>query len=666
MDQETAARPYFPPLYLAAYVVLGVVGIFLRFYGIGDRPLHHDESIHAMFGKYFFDAPDYHFYKYDPTYHGPLLYHLFRAIFTPFGATNFSIRMPMALIGSGMIFFPLLYRKYFSPGVLLTLTSLIALSPTLIYWSRFAREDYMVIFGLMLMLYGITHAATERKPFWVFFGITIQLCSKENFYVTGALVIGYIVYESLSNLLLPQNAQTLASNLLSYIKGHVVALHLALIPALFLYCYLFSAGFRYGDGPLDLFRLGFKYWFQHHQQQRIEGPFLFLVYMFAWYEIPFLALFLVHLAIFYRRARLLFGVIFGLSVLLGLGLAMPYFGAEPPDINKVGLYSFFKLKDGLDIVGLPLLLIHPILVTTHHLLKRERLLALWGYLFTASFFTYSYLGEKVPWLATYALIPGIIYLVLFFEKYWFESRRERVLQMPWGKILLWSSGVLLFFGTMMFLEDGLLKALASSPLTSGKIFNCVKDYLSEPCVWLGIAMGVFALLANDTLGTCHAGFVAFVAISLFNLNHAIITNFTKAGEASEYISQVHTTWEFDRAISEARLDIESPLHQTRPLILVIDDPVWPATWYLRDLPEYKFSATEQEKSQFKYIFQNYDEGPPPSLPGFETKKLTLRGWWVPEFRQMTLRKFMNYALTHEPWSDTGFTYTYLLTKTEQK
>jgi predicted membrane-bound mannosyltransferase len=56
------------PLILAVLAL----ALFTRFYRLGDRPLHHDESIHAFQSNTL--AKD-GTWRYDPAYHGPFLYY---------------------------------------------------------------------------------------------------------------------------------------------------------------------------------------------------------------------------------------------------------------------------------------------------------------------------------------------------------------------------------------------------------------------------------------------------------------------------------------------------------------------------------------------------------------------------------------------------------------
>jgi hypothetical protein len=142
---------------------------------------------------------------------------------------------------------------------------------------------------------------------------------------------------------------------------------------------------------------------------------------------------------------------------------------------------------------------------------------------------------------------------------------------------------------------------------------------------------------------------------------AAIVNFTNAGSEKEYISQVHTTHELKKVVNHIRWEIESQSRGYRPRVYIDGDAVWPVVWYLRDLPENKFGASATDRRDFKYQIVNADEADKVS-DVYRKRQINLRGWWVPNFEEMTLKKCLWYAITHQPWSGTGFAYTTLLTR----
>ena len=82
------------------------------------------------------------------------------------------------------------------------------------------------------------------------------------------------------------------------------------------------------------------------------------------------------------------------------------------------------------------------------------------------------------------------------------------------------------------------------------------------------------------------------------------------------------------------------------------ESVWPVTWYLIDIPQYKFSATPEERKNFDYLF--IDHKPGDAVPeGFCAEVLPLRSWFVPDFDTMTLKNYLIYMFNRRPWSSTG-------------
>src|SRR5262249_3256543 len=105
------AGPVAPPASVTASRARVLLGIFVllailsRFYHLGERPLHHDESIHA-FQSYTL-AKDGTWW-YDPAYHGPFLYYANALIYKIVGlphVTNATARFLPAVFGLILIAF---------------------------------------------------------------------------------------------------------------------------------------------------------------------------------------------------------------------------------------------------------------------------------------------------------------------------------------------------------------------------------------------------------------------------------------------------------------------------------------------------------------------------------------------------------------------------------
>ena len=618
-------------------------GLLLRWLQLDAKPIHHDESLHLMYGWYFFDHPDTGFYQYSAMLHGPLLYNLLRLAYNTLGVSAWAGRALVALLGSLFIFAPLLFRRYMSRQALLALTTAIALSPTLIYWSRFLREDMLQLSLMLLTLIGVLLVDGGKKIFVVLLSVTLQFCEKENSYVSLAILLGYLVFEWGFNAVVHRDSSSGLLQIGRYVWRHKWAALVAAALSALVYCYLFSAGFRYPKGILDgLWRESLSYWIKQHSIERIEGPFLFHFYSLSWYETLFVAAFIFQLAVFYRRASLWARVCGACVLVAALGCAVVMHG-EP--VRKIWPWTVFKAKDHLDVFAIFVVLFHPIILTIEHLYRREKALAFWGYFFTASFFSYSFLGEKVPWLSVYPFLPGLVYLTLYFDDFFRKTPLPDASAYPWSDILRLVGVFLCTLGLIFVFQEGLPLAKLS--------------WKGPPENWTFLACGALILLLGfaemwlKVLPRCNLKILGMALLVLFNLRASILTNFVHAGKATEFISQVHTTDDFHKFALKLGERIRVPLDGVKPQVLDIEAAVWPLVWYLLNQPEFKFSASPEERKTFDYIFQNYkDDLQPPA--GFRSIKLPLRGWWVPDYTKMTLRSFLNYALNHTPWSPTGF------------
>lgn len=702
------------------YGLLIVFGVILRWTLLDMRPYHHDESLHGMYGRYFYDFPNSNYYKYDPMLHGPMLYNCMRFVYAMFGDSLWAARTPVAVMGTLFMFVPFLYRAHLKRSTVLVLTLAVTLSPTLIYWSRFLREDFWVVSGMLLSFYGFTICPRPLKAFFVLFGLVVQWCTKENVFVTLAIFTGYPLFEaffddvikpqkdSLNNLFMrgvrlivagglslalvkfipsePEqmfnikvaaviftmftwfiveclyesvkrdNTSNMFGRIGRYLEQNPWETLLGFIASAIVFCWFYSAGFRYSKGILD--GLGGKaidYWGAHHAMERIKGPFNFHLYVTAWYEFPFFVAFLTHLVLFYKRAsnEIKFFAALGFAIMV---LSCLVTDAETILDNKY--WKWAKLKDHLDIVGLFVLLVHAPLVTVQHLLRNERTLGTAAYFFMATMFSYAYLGEKVPWLSMYPLVYGLPYLALFYQDY-FTKYPINYTHFPVRKALLWVGSISMALGLIFVLEQ----------------WNLVEERFSlENRLFLIFGLLLISVAVADAfgefLGSIHIGRWLTVIACVFLVRAAVQTNYQYAGKETEYISQVHTTYELAETAKQIIDEVKYERDGYRPKVYATGESTWPLTWYYRNIPnEYRFNARPEDMPNFTYIYQKWQDNQKESdFPqGYYVRRINLRGWWVPEWKQVTLKKFLRYAVNHYPWSPSGFSYaTFLIAKDTTK
>ena len=181
--------------WMAATFVL-IVGIAARQLLLGSAPFHPDEAIHAFFAQGFVT------YHYNPIYHGPLLYHLVAAVFGIFRAYDFTARLVPSLLGIGLlalVLFPM--RRFVSNRVALASAGLLAISPSIVTYSRHLLHDSLALFltmGAVLCLAWTLepgqNAATSSGR-WARLGVagflTLFLATKANCFFIAVMLLGF-------------------------------------------------------------------------------------------------------------------------------------------------------------------------------------------------------------------------------------------------------------------------------------------------------------------------------------------------------------------------------------------------------------------------------------------------------------------------------------------
>ncbi len=408
---EKRSIPWRDP-FILIYIFIFIVGCTLRLYHLEVRPLHHDESLHGVYSLYYLFKPTLNYYKYNPLLHGPFLYHTLPWFFWALDISKWTLRLPAALIGSLLIFTPLLFNRYLKKTTLLLFASFIALGPTFIYWSRFMRHDSFVFLSFFLFFLAFKFKGTS-KALLIALSFGVQYSTKENFFLHLILLTVLMAFEVSLFKICKRRDNTLLGNLLKFIKEHPLSTLMAIILFCLIGSFYYSAGFIYPEGILDgLYRKSLVYWVGQHHTERIPGPFIFTFLVNCLYEswwVPFIA---IHLFFFYRKQNKVFFILFLLCLIPGL--LFTYSDFKIIDYNF--LYQILKIKINQDLFLFFPLLYHSIVGTTLYLLEKKRVQAYSFFIFTSMLFTYSFVGEKVPWLALYPLFSGIIFFALDFDR----------------------------------------------------------------------------------------------------------------------------------------------------------------------------------------------------------------------------------------------------------
>ena len=127
-----------------------VIAALTRFWNLGHKALHHDESLHAYYSWQWAKGGTY---THDPLMHGPLLFFLNAFVYLVFGATDATSRYAPAFCGVIIVALPwfLRERQFLGRWGALSTSALLLISPTIWYQSRYLRHDVYTVAGAFMM-----------------------------------------------------------------------------------------------------------------------------------------------------------------------------------------------------------------------------------------------------------------------------------------------------------------------------------------------------------------------------------------------------------------------------------------------------------------------------------------------------------------------------------
>lgn len=196
-----------------AFVVVCVLSIVAHLYGLERMALHHDESIHAWMSWKFitgnggfscFGGRSAPTYCYEPTYHGPSLYMFTFLSYFLFGDGDWQARIPQAVAGIGMVASVWMLRPYLGRYGTLIAAALLAFSPSLLYFTRFARHDGLILLWTLWMVIGFfRYLDTGRAAFLVLMaaGMALAIATHELYYILFFIFGWFLIIRAAFELL---------------------------------------------------------------------------------------------------------------------------------------------------------------------------------------------------------------------------------------------------------------------------------------------------------------------------------------------------------------------------------------------------------------------------------------------------------------------------------
>ena len=180
-----------------------IFAILTRLIGLGNRVMSHDEVNHVVPA---FDLFSGRGYRHDPITHGPLQFHLMALSYFLFGDNDFTSRLPHALFSIATIVFVSTYfRRYLGKFGSIAAGVLFAISPFMLFYGRYARNDAICVFlGITAIYAFLRYFETNQNKYLYYFTVFLALnfTTKETAYIFAAQLLLFLLILFIRDIIL--------------------------------------------------------------------------------------------------------------------------------------------------------------------------------------------------------------------------------------------------------------------------------------------------------------------------------------------------------------------------------------------------------------------------------------------------------------------------------
>jgi DNA-binding beta-propeller fold protein YncE len=183
-----------PPLTgeFALFLLIVLLTIFSRLFYLGSRVMSHDENLHVYFSWLFSVGKGY---QHTPLMHGPLQFHLLALTYNLLGDSDFTARFPHAVASILTIVLLWKWRRFLGRAGSLITAGLMVISPFMLYYGRYARNEAFIGVFFVIMLYSILrYLETGKRRYLIFLTVSTALhfIAKETAFIYTAQALLFL------------------------------------------------------------------------------------------------------------------------------------------------------------------------------------------------------------------------------------------------------------------------------------------------------------------------------------------------------------------------------------------------------------------------------------------------------------------------------------------
>ena len=570
------------------FLVLIVLAIATRLWGLGWRAMSHDESLHVVYSHKLYSGLGY---EHDPMMHGPFLFHANALAYFLFGVDDFTGRLVPALFGVALVALPWFMRRWLGRLGALATSFIFLVSPSISYYSRYIRnEPYILAFGLgvIILMFRYFESRNSKLLYGIAALISLMFATKEVTFLFVLILGGFLVVVALVDWIRQSRFPPRSSAFDVMLLLGTLSLPLA---SAFI---VRTIGFD----PLDYSSQGIL---------RSGAVFLVLMVISAglglWWNRKvwpiaagiYYAVFILLQTTFFTNGK---GFATGIMGSLGYWLNQQAVqrGSQPSYYYGVvmPIYEFLPL-----LLGIAAIIVFLVTrrrggeeaesETPDEARGRGLFMPFMVYYALASVAAYTIAGEKMPWLMVHIALPFVLLAGWLIDR----VLAGVDLKTSWKKgapVLALSLGLLIFT---------IAKLLTLQPFRGREITQ-----LSATMGWLAallVGAGLVALVVIyvQKLGGRLSWQTAFAALtiflSFFTARAMWMANYINYDYATEYLVYAHATPDIKLVVSDLE-KLSRRLYGDKSMAFAYDDDsTWPFEWYFIHFPNAKYYGAQPNK-----------------------------------------------------------------------
>ena len=177
---------------VALFAGVILLAIVTRFYDLETRVMSHDESLHTYFSWLLYRGQGY---QHTPMMHGPWQFHWIGLSYFLFGVSDFTARIPSVLFSIATVGLMWHWRRYLGRTGALIAAVLLVVSPYMLYYGRYVRNESYAGLAGVLLLYAILRyleSGQTRHLMLITLATILHFTAKETAFIYTAQAIIFL------------------------------------------------------------------------------------------------------------------------------------------------------------------------------------------------------------------------------------------------------------------------------------------------------------------------------------------------------------------------------------------------------------------------------------------------------------------------------------------